>query len=164
MRYMKKVEKEEVIEGELKVYELGYLLVPTLGEEEAPSVYGNMKELISNLGGQFIMDDMPKLIPLAYTMDKVIQNVRHKFDSAYFGWVKFEISADKVETLKKKLDLDINVIRFLIIKTVRENTITGKRFGEKSLIKKRNSQKEGEEVVEINKEEIDKEIDAMVVE
>ena len=98
---MKKVEKEEIIEGELKVYELGYLLVPTLGEEEAPSVYGNIKELISNLGGQFIMDDMPKLIPLAYTMDKVIQNVRHKFDSAYFGWVKFEAEPSAVNKIKE---------------------------------------------------------------
>jgi len=161
---MKKVEKEEVIEGELKVYELGYLLVPTLGEEEAPSVYGNIKELISNLGGQFIMDDMPKLIPLAYTMDKIIQNVRHKFDSAYFGWVKFDMQGDKVEELKKKLDLDTNLVRFLITKTVRENTVAGKRFGDRTFIKKRPTtvRKEGEEVVEINKEEIDKEIDAMI--
>lgn len=160
---MKKVEKEEVIEGELKVYELGYLLVPTLGEEEAPSVYGNIKELISNLGGQFIMDDMPKLIPLAYTMDKIIQNVRHKFDSAYFGWVKFEMQGALVEELKKKLDLDTNIVRFLITKTVRENTVAGKRFGERTFTKRKpTTRKEGEEVVEINKEEIDKEIDAMI--
>ncbi len=162
---MKKVEKEEVIEGEPRIYELGYLLVPTLGEEEAPSVYGNMKELISNLGGQFIMDDMPKLIPLAYTMDKTIQNVRHKFDMAHFGWIKFEMNPESVLELKKKLDLDTNVIRFLITKTVRENTIAGKRFGERTFTKRKTTtRKEGEAEVEIDEKEIDKEIDAMVSE
>lgn len=162
---MKKVEKEEQFEGELKIYELGYLLIPTLGEEDAPAVYGNIKETISALGGQFIMDEMPKMIPLAYTMDKIIQNVRHKFDNAYFGWVKFEMGGDKVEVLKKKLDLDTNTLRFLITKTVRENTIAGKRFSERGLGKKKvGIRKEGEEVVEINKEEIDKEIDAMIEE
>lgn len=162
---MKKVEKEEQFEGELKIYELGYLLIPTLGEEDAPAVYGNIKETISALGGQFIMDEMPKMIPLAYTMDKIIQNVRHKFDNAYFGWVKFEMTGDKVEFLKKKLDLDTNTLRFLITKTVRENTIAGKRFSERGLAKKKvGTRKEGEEAVEINKEEIDKEIDAMIEE
>ncbi len=162
---MKKVEKEEQFEGELKIYELGYLLIPTLGEEDAPAVYGNIKETISALGGQFIMDEMPKMIPLAYTMDKIIQNVRHKFDNAYFGWVKFEMTGDKVEVLKKKLDLDTNTLRFLITKTVRENTIAGKRFSERGLGKKKvGTRKEGEEAVEINKEEIDKEIDAMIEE
>ncbi|MFM7088593.1 MAG: 30S ribosomal protein S6 [Candidatus Paceibacterota bacterium] len=160
---MKKVEKEEKFEGELRVYELGYLLIPTLGEEDAPAVYGNIKETISKLGGEFIMDEMPKMIPLAYTMDKVIQNIRHKFDSAYFGWVKFDMSPEGAAELKKKLDLDTNVLRFLITKTVRENTIAGKRFGERSITKKRvGARKEGEEAVEINKEEIDKEIDAMI--
>lgn len=160
---MKKVEKEEQFEGELKVYELGYLLVPTLGEEEAPAVYGNIKETISELGGQFIMDDMPKMIQLAYTMDRVIQNVRHKFDTAYFGWIKFEMSPEAVLEFKKKLDLDTNVLRMLITRTVRENTIAGKRFGEKSFSKKKfTAKREDTEPVEIDEKEIDQEIDAMV--
>src|SRR3989344_5109338 len=111
-----------------RVYELGYLLVPTLSEENVPASYGDLKNLIIELGGEIISDEMPKNIALAYSMSKVVQNVRSKFNTAYFGWIKFETDPEKVLELKKKLDMDVNLIRFLIIKTVRENTIAAKRF------------------------------------
>ena len=100
-------------------------------------------------------------------MAKVIQNIRHKFDNAYFGWMKFSMSPEKVLELKKKLDLDTKIIRFLTLKTVKENTISAKRFVRSDMTARRRtsaSKKEGEEGAEmpINKEEIDKEIDAMI--
>ena len=53
------------------------------------------------------------------------------------------------------------MIRFLIIKTVRENTIATKKFGGSTFKKRTTKKEEGEAPVEINKEEIDKEIDAL---
>jgi len=53
----------------------------------------------------------------------------------------------------------------LIIKTVKENTIAAKRFVHKDIPRKKISPVKGGENTEsapINKEEIDKEIDAMV--
>jgi ribosomal protein S6 len=154
------------IEGEAnsRVYELGYLLVPTISEVDLPVVFGNLKELVASLGGVSIADDMPKMIGLAYKMVKVIANVNNKFNTAYFGWIKFTMDSDKVLELKKKLDLDPNFIRFLILKTVKENTIATKRFVGRDNVHKKPSMKkdENEVVVPINKEEIDKEIDAMV--
>lgn len=148
-----------------RVYEVGYLLVPSIPEEEISVVYGNLKELISSLKGQAISDEMPAMINLAYTMQKTVQNVRNKYNTAYFGWMKFYMDGDMVLELKKKLDLDANIIRFLIIKTVKENTIAAKRFVHKDISRKKiptiKSAVVGENV-EINKEEIDKEIDAMV--
>lgn len=146
-----------------RVYELGYLLVPTLSEENVPAVFGDLKELVSSLGGVVISDEMPKMIPLAYEMVKVITNIRNKFKTAYFGWVKFTISADAVLELKKKLDLDSNFIRFLILKTVKENTIATKRFVRREMHMRPTIKKnENEVAAPINKEEIDKEIDALV--
>lgn len=148
-----------------RVYELGYLLVPTISPEDVPVNYGNFKELISSFGGEIIADEMPKMTNLAYTMRKVTSNVRSKFNTAYFGWTKFVMGTERVEELKKKLDLDPNIVRFLILKTVKENTIAAKRFirGEtyrKTPNAKRNA--ENETAVPINKEEIDKEIDALI--
>jgi ribosomal protein S6 len=161
--------KNEEIEAETrepKVYELGYLLVPTITVEDVPIMYGNLKELVSSMGGEIISDEMPKSIPLAYTMLKVVKNVRSKFDTAYFGWVKFSMSASAIVSLKKKLDLDSNVIRFLILKTVKENTIAAKRFVGRDMVRRKPATSvktdESGAPVEINKEEIDKEIDAMV--
>ena len=154
--------KEEINE---RVYELGYLLAPTISEEDLPVSFCNLKELISSLGGVHISDEMAKMIPLAYPMVKVVSNVRNKFNTAYFGWIKFTMGTDTVLELKKKLDLDPNIIRFLILKTVKENTMAVKRFahGEMAHRKPRLTKGENTEIVApINKEEIDKEIDAMV--
>lgn len=164
------VEKiEENTDSVTRVYELGYLLVPTLAEDEVPAVYSSLKDLVSSLNGTAVSDEMPKMIDLAYQMVKVTQNVRSKFDTAYFGWVKFEMNANKVLELKNKLDLDPNYLRFLVLKTVKENTIATKKFAYKegSVIKRKpySAKKEGEvegEVAPINKEEIDKEIDALI--
>jgi ribosomal protein S6 len=156
---------DENVGVDSRVYELGYLLVPTISEENMPAAYSNLKDLVVSLGGEIISDDMPKIITLAYVMAKVIQNVRNKFDTAYFGWVKFEMNPEKVLELKKKLDIDPNFIRFLILKTVRENTIAAKRFIHKDFKRKTTTvKKEGENETSapIDKEEIDKEIDAMV--
>ena len=151
-------------EQEGKVYELGYLLVPTNTEENVPVLYGNLKDLVQSFGGAVIADEMPKMMPLAYSMTKVVSNVRNKFNSAYFGWVKFTMSGEKVLELKKKLDLDSNIIRFLITKTVKENTIAAKRFVRGDMMHRKPSTKaEGDvEALPIDKAEIDKEIDAMV--
>lgn len=157
------VSTEETVKN-TEVYEVGYLLVPTLEEDKVPSTYSGMKDVIASLGGELISDEMPKLIGLAYEMGKVISNVRQKFNTAYFGWVKFDMDKAKIGELKNKLDLDPNIIRFLITKTVRENTMSTKRYVPRDTYKRRapgTLKKEGEEAPEINKEEIDKEIEAL---
>jgi len=147
-----------------RVYELGYLLVPTIGELDVPVVVGNLKELISSLDGIAISDEMPKMLNLAYPMVKVVANIRNKFKTAYFGWAKFTMDSDKILKLKKRLDLDPNFVRFLILKTVKENTINAKRFvrGDTAYRKTKTEKNGNEKAVPINKEEIDKEIEAMV--
>lgn len=158
-------DKNEISEdSSSKVYELGYLLVPTIAEVEVPAIYGNLKELVMSFHGEVIADEMPKMMNLAYSMPKVIANIRSKFNTAYFGWTKFTMSPSKVLELKKRLDLDQNFIRFLILKTVKENTIAAKRFirGEASYRRPNLKRNDNEPVVPINKEEVDKEIDALI--
>ena len=147
-----------------KVYELGYLLVPTTKEEDVPISYGNLKERVSSFGGKIIADEMPKMVNLAYAMQKVTSNMRNKFNKAYFGWIKFIMDSQKVLELKKHLDLDPNFIRFLILKTVKENTIAAKRFvrGESYRRPTMKRNVNSGVVIPINREEIDKEIDALV--
>ncbi len=152
-------------ESNSRVYELGYLLVPTLEEAEVPVVFGNLRELVSSLGGIAISDEMPKMLTLAYPMVKVVANLRNKFKTAYFGWVKFTMDSDKILEFKKRLRLEPNFIRFLILKTVKENTISTRKFGHGEITRRRIKTEKGEDektTVPINKEEIDKEIDAMV--
>lgn len=162
-----KVNNEDLTETKefnSKIYELGYLLAPTIKEEDVPVIYGNLKELVSTHGGEIIMDEMPKMFNLAYPMQKVVSNVRNKFNTAYFGWTKFIMNPAQILEVKKILDLDPNFIRFLVLKTVKENTIAAKRFVRGETYKRPTARKssENETATLINKEEIDKEIDALV--
>ena len=149
--------KESNSENKINIYELGYLLVPTIKEEDFGVVYGNLKELVTSFGGEIIADDMPKMTNLAFSMQKVTSNVRSKFDTAYFGWIKFAMETEKVSELKKRLDLDPNFIRFLILKTVRENTIAQKRFVRLETYKRSKDKRPEEETKKtINKKKIKK--------
>lgn len=154
--------QENAFVSDGRVYELGYLLTPALSPENVPARYGDLKDAIIGLGGKIISDEMPQMLHLAYTMVK-IQNARNKFDTAYFGWIKFEMNPEKVLDLKKKLYLDPDLIRFLMLKTVGENTIAAKRFAHRDFRRRvPAAKKEEDEAVAINKEEIDKEIEALV--
>jgi len=106
---------------------------------------------------------------LAYTMIKKIGTSNHRFDQGYFGWFKFEVSRKDIESIKKTFEENPNMLRTLIITTIRENTYLGKKSPVASILAR-------EEVVTIevpapdvliapvSVEEIDKSIDEMVKE
>ena len=112
--------------------------------------------MIASFGGEFISEEMPRMMPLAYEMTKVISNVNNRFNDAYFGWIKFEMTTENILNLKAKLDLETNIIRFLITKTVHENTIAQKKFTPKDGLRKRAKKEENEEALPMNEEEVDK--------
>lgn len=105
------------------VYEVSYLLLPSLAIEQVPGKAAAVKDMLTSLGGTLISDENPVLIDLAYPMVKVVGTNRHKANSGYFGWIKFEMAALDVEKVKKALDADVDTVRYLIIKTVKENTL-----------------------------------------
>jgi ribosomal protein S6 len=148
-----------------RVYELSVLLVPTLEEGQVPGTFGDIKALLESKGAVFITEDMPKVIELAYEMSRTIENKKTWFGNAYFGWVKFEIDPSVLSEIKETLSRNEKVIRFLTLKTVRENTIASK----KGIYSRRRDTKVREDGVEepkpeINEAQVDAEIDALVSE
>mgnify|MGYP000659188411 CR=1 FL=1 len=115
-----KKEIETEIDG--RVYETALLIVDSMSEGEALEKYNSVKQSIAELGASFISEELPYLRELSYEMIRVIKNQNVRFDQAYFAWVKYEADPAKVPTLKKKLDLDEDIIRFMTVKTVAENT------------------------------------------
>jgi len=113
---------EENIEtgGEPTVFEVGYHILPTLSDELVASEIAEIKALIEEKGGKVIGEGEPELIDLEYEMTKVLNNTRERFQTAYFGWVKFELVEGAV-TIKEELDQRLNVLRYLLIKTIRED-------------------------------------------
>lgn len=154
------------------VYEIGYLFVPTIAEENVGGEVTRLKDSLAKHGSVFISDEYPKSMDLAYQMSRTIANKKAKFDQGYFGWIKFEMPVDEALKLKAVLDMDESLIRYLLIKTVKENTMSIKRTYTKTDSKKKNfsgsktdEKEEGEGEKEIIDEEtIDEDIEALVVE
>ena len=112
----------EEINEEKTIYEIGYHVVSTVAEGELLAQVSLVKEAIKKENGVLIMEESPKKISLAYPMSKMESGERTIFDAAYFGWLKFEIDRDNIGSIKRALDENKDILRFLIIKTVREDT------------------------------------------
>jgi ribosomal protein S6 len=145
------------------VYEVGYIMVPTIAEENLGGEVTAFKDMLGENGVTFISDEYPKMMELAYEMSRSIANKRQKFSYGYFGWVKFECTTHQAKVIKDLLDKNEKLVRYLMIKTVRESTMSAKRpYGKTDGVKRRTAIK-AEETGPINEETIDKEIDALVV-
>ncbi len=162
--------KEVVVDAEAEatnaktsIYEVGYIMVPSIPEENLGGEVSSFKDSLAEMGATFISDEYPKMIELAYEMSRSIANKKQKFSYGYFGWVKFECSTTAGKMIKDALDKNEKLVRYLMIKTVRESTMSTKRpYGNKDGYKRRSAAKV-EETLPINEETIDKEIDALVV-
>lgn len=110
-----------------RVYEISFIFDNKLDESAALEKGNAIKQSIATLGGSFISEETPYMRELAYEMTRVVTNVNVRFNEGYFGWIKFELDADKVKELEKSIKLDEEVLRYLVVKTIRENTVYTKR-------------------------------------
>lgn len=121
-----KKEIETEIDG--RVYETSMLIVDTMSESEALEKYNAIKQSIAGHGVSFISEELPYMRELSYEMTRVIKNQNVRFDNAYFAWVKYSVTDDNenytevTKAVKKLLDNDEDIIRYMTVKTVAENT------------------------------------------
>lgn len=114
-----------------RVYELGFHFVPTLSEDEVAVQFSHLKSLIEKKGGTFIAEATPEMTDLAYELTKTTKAQKKRYTEAYFGWVKFELNAEEVSTLEKEVKAFEPILRYLLITTVRENTLVGSKESSK---------------------------------
>lgn len=165
-----KVKKTENKTDTSKVYEISYILASTIQDEKVSDEVSTISKLITSNGGDVISSENPVLIELAYPMVKITPTFRGKFSKGYFGWMKFEMEPEFLSKIKENLDISNNVVRYLIIKTVRENTLLNGKMVLKNDLKKPNDEIVSEDDVvlqdtdkPINLEEVDKAVDDLVI-
>lgn len=107
-----------------QVYELGYLLLPSIAEEAISGIEAKLKALIAKVGGTELVSEVPEHIDLAYTMTKTVGGSRYVVNEAYIGWVKFEAFPEQVEGLRAEVANMEEVLRSLLVKAPRETTFT----------------------------------------
>lgn len=110
-----------------RIYEISFIFDNKLDEETALKKRDALKQSIATLGGSFISEEAPYMRELAYEMVRVQNNTNVRFNEGYFGWIKFEMDGERLKELDKSLRLDEEVVRYLIVKTVRENTVWTKK-------------------------------------
>lgn len=157
------MEKPEIIENEAenRIYEISYLIVPNFSEEEVTSTILKIKDIVSKKGGKSFYEENPKKIPLAYTMIKKINNKNERFDEAYFGWIKFESDPSSIDDIEFEIKRLEPVIRYLLIKTTRENTFIPRKFSNSRRAPQVASK---EEAMPLDEVALEKELDAMASE
>jgi ribosomal protein S6 len=150
---------EKTAEREVKVYEIGYLIVPSIPEEKVAGEVSAIKDILNKHKAEVIADELATLRPLAYTMIKKIGITNRRFDSAYFGWIKFEAAPVEVRLIEKEVKEVESILRLLLINTVREHTLLSIKLDLGSSDK---NMPEGAPKVPASIEDMDKSIDKTV--
>lgn len=116
---------QEVETSTKKVYEVSALFVPELSSEELSQGVESLKNKLTYLESEIISEGAPVHIKLAYTAEKHINNKIRRADYAHFYWVKFATDPANIKNVESflKLDMADKIIRHLLVKTVRENTV-----------------------------------------
>jgi len=167
MNEAENTETSEMNDSDSRIYEIGFHVVPTVTEEEVVFVANTVKDLIESAKGAIIMDQNPSLMDLAYSIDHIVANKKSIYNSAYFGWIKFQMEPEAIHSIKDGLEKNENVFRFLIIKTVKEDTLMHKpvlKPRKKTATAAGVGKRPKEEKEEISVEEVDKAIADLVVE
>lgn len=119
-------EKIESTKESFKVYELGIHLLPSLSEADVQIEFSKIKSNIEKLDGEIISESTPRMFNLAYEIPKTLKAQKKWYETAYFGWVKFELDSSKLAVFEKFVKELEDTLRYLIVKTVRENTLVAK--------------------------------------
>lgn len=145
-----------------QVYEVGFHILPTVEEGRLQEVLTRMKDLLALKNANVISEDFPKLRQLAFTITKESQGKNLKFNKAYFGAIKFEVAKESLPEIDKAVKNDAEILRYIIVKTVKENTV----YYSKNLeaVKEDGEDKvEEKPAKEMSAEEIDKSIEELVI-
>ncbi len=126
-------------ENEGAVYEVGCLFVPIISDKDVLLEVSNIKLSLEKLGFNFLSGAGPNRLELAYSMKKITGNEKHLFAEAYFVWLKFKAISNKLVELKKDLDKNSNILRYLLMKTTEEDSLVS---FQKKLVTKVSSEKE----------------------
>ncbi len=107
-----------------RIYEAGFWFVPTIAEADIPRETTALKDLLAKAGAAIFAEEMPKERRLAYPMRAQKAKTGTFFTSGSFGWVKFEAAPERIREIEAALKEASQILRFILIQTVRESTLS----------------------------------------
>ncbi len=162
---------QETERDDLQVYEVGFHILPTVAEGDLSGEVVKVRDLISSVKGSVISEGFPEMTNLSYEIAKRIDGKYVDFNRAYFGWIKFDLDRTEIEKVDSALKANPQILRYIIIKTVKENTLYVPKIS--AVKKSTDGELDGvlvsemtpkEYVAPVSEEEMDKSIDDLVIE
>jgi ribosomal protein S6 len=139
------------------LYELGYLLVPTINADKIPEEVSVLRNALESFDGVIQSEEQPKMKKLSYEVSQDLAGgKRNKYEDAYFGWMRFDLSSEGIIKFGEELKKNDSILRHLIINLSKEGTNALKIGKPRSIPLKRVPKTASD------KEEIDKEIDNLL--
>ncbi len=112
---------------ENRTYELGFILVPTILESDVDQKVAELKAAVAEAGGTVGAEGTTEFIDLAYRIEKNVKSKKMKWNQGYFGWMKFTAVPESQAVLKKALDGNLDLMRYMLVKTDLENLVQFKK-------------------------------------
>ena len=152
------------------LYELGYHLVPSLGEDDLALRVADLQKKITALGGKIHSEGAPQSFTLAYTMHKLRGGKWDRYDTSFFGWTRFEASTESIPALKEELDHNEYFVRYLLTRIDPDALLPQKVYKPKIDLKEvetkpkqlEKKQTTDEPKAEVSEEELDKQIEELI--
>lgn len=141
--------KEQEAQEGVRVYELAFHLVPTISESEVAVQFSHLKSFIEKKKGAFISEQLPTLTRLMYEIPKTVKGQKKWYENSYFGWIKFSLEADEIEAIEKEVKNFDSMLRYLLIKTVAEDTMAPAHLTQPKETRKSSRDEDGSPVEEV---------------
>ena len=142
-----------------KHYELGFLLVSAIAEENLASEAATIREAIEK-HGVIVSGAAPMEKQLSYEMRKRSGGKNMRFRKAYFGHFIFQASADGMAEIREAIKKNDRVLRFLLIARTKESLVAPtRRIPRAPEMRPKRIEEKGAPIDEVA---IDKEIEKMV--
>ena len=104
-------------------FEAVVLLSPEISSDIKNSCLDNLKKIITDKSGKIINNEDWGLRDLSYKIDQYIK--------AFYNFYQIEIEGDKLESIKKTLNQDENIIRHLFVRVEKHQELPTKLNNEK---------------------------------
>lgn len=124
------VTEVEQNETEAVEYELAFHVLPTVAEGEVSKVVDGLKQAITTQGGSITDEEAAAHFELAYEIEKYLEGKYRRFNTAYFGWVRFMLTPEAVAAVTEELDDNKSILRHLVVRLTREESANPFRFHE----------------------------------
>ncbi|MEX2515257.1 MAG: 30S ribosomal protein S6 [Candidatus Paceibacterota bacterium] len=99
----------------ITIYEVGFLLAPTIPEDQVKAIETDMHEQITDAGGDIVASQSPEMRELSYEIEVKDEGEKRQFSRGQFGWVQFNLKPHQVDDVEKIFITADDVIRHLLV-------------------------------------------------